>query len=58
MEKSVTVVPHNLIDPILIWPAHSSKGGVEVYFTGILARAIDKLKEEDPWLQEMKQYML
>jgi hypothetical protein len=54
--KPVSVIPHNLSDPILIWPAHPSKGGVEVYFSGILARTIGKLREGDSWLQEMKQY--
>jgi hypothetical protein len=56
--KPVTVIPHNLSDPILIWPAHPSRGGLEIYFSGILARTIGKLKEEDPWLQEMKHYGL
>ena len=54
--KPVSVIPHDLGDQVLIWPAHPKKGGVEVYFTGIPARIIRKLKEENPWLQEMKQY--
>jgi len=54
--KPLSVIPHDLGDQVLIWPAHPDKGGVEVYFSGTLASMIHKLKEEDPWLLEMKQY--
>jgi hypothetical protein len=54
--KPVSVIPHNLSDPVLIWPAPRAKGGVEVYFSGIPARRIRKLKEGDSWFQEMNQY--
>lgn len=54
--EPVSVIPHNLPDQVLIWPAPPAKGGVEVYFSGIPARIIRKLKEGDSWLQEMKRY--
>jgi len=54
--KPVSVIPHDLGDQVLIWPAHPDKGGVEVYFAGMPARIIHKLDECDPWLLEMKQY--
>lgn len=54
--KPVSIIPHNLSDQVLIWPAHPAKGGVEVYFSGIPARMIRKMKKDDPWFQEMKQY--
>lgn len=54
--KPMAVIPHDLSDQVLIWPAPPKKGGVEVYFSGIPARRIHKLKEGDPWLLEMKKY--
>jgi hypothetical protein len=54
--KPTTAIPHNLTDPILIWPAHPSKGGVEIYFSGILARTIKRLEEDDPWLKKLNQH--
>ena len=54
--KPVSIIPHNLSDQVLIWPAHPAKGGVEVYFSGVPARVIRKMNKEDPWFQEMKQY--
>jgi len=54
--KPVSVIPHNLLDQVLIWPAPPVKGGLEVYFSVILALRIRKLKEGDVWLQEMMQY--
>jgi NRPS condensation-like uncharacterized protein len=54
--KPVFVIPHDLGDQVLIWPAHPKKGGVEIYFAGMPARKIRKLKEGDAWLEEMKQY--
>ena len=54
--KPVSAIPHDLGDQVLIWPAHPNKGGIEIYFAGMPARRIRKLKEEDSWLWEMKQY--
>ncbi len=48
--KPEFVIPHDLLDQVVIWPAHPDKGRVEVYFSGIPARMIDKLKKEDSWL--------
>lgn len=53
--RPLSVIPHNLSDQILIWPA-TEKGGVEVYFSGPLAKKLKALKPTDPWLQEMKSY--
>jgi hypothetical protein len=44
------VIPHDLSDQVVIWPAHPDKGGVEVYFSGLPNRMINKLKKEDTWL--------
>ena len=54
--KPVSVIPHDLGDQVLIWPAHPNKGGIEIYFAGMPARRIQKLNEENSWIQEMKQY--
>ena len=54
--KPLSVIPHDLGDQVLIWPANPKKGGVEIYFAGMPARIIHKLDEGDPWLQEIKQY--
>jgi len=40
--KPQFVIPHNLYDQVVIWPAYPEKGGVEVYFSGIPARIIKK----------------
>ncbi|MBN1410371.1 MAG: hypothetical protein JW969_05970 [Spirochaetales bacterium] len=50
----VMVIPHNLYDPIVIWPAHPSKGGVEVYFSGQFAHKIMGLEEGNPWQVRLK----
>jgi hypothetical protein len=52
----VSVIPHDLGDQVLFWPAHPTKGGVEIYFAGMPAHIIHKLEKGDPWLLEMKQY--
>ena len=49
-------VPHDLADPVLIWPAHPSQGGVEVYFGGAFAHGIGRRKAGDDWLEEMRKY--
>lgn len=47
--RPVRVVPHNLGDPILLWPAPPDAGGIDLYFSGSLARAVARLGESDPW---------
>jgi hypothetical protein len=32
-------IPHLLPDPVFLWPAHPSKGGIDVYLSGVAARA-------------------
>ncbi|MFN2299106.1 MAG: acyltransferase [Anaerolineales bacterium] len=54
--RPVRAVPHDLADPILIWPAHPSQGGVEVYFGTIFARMIGRLRAGDPWMGAMREY--
>ena len=44
------VIPHDLMDQVVIWPAHPDKGGVEVYFSGIPSQMISKQIKEDLWL--------
>lgn len=52
------VIPHNLSNhQMLIWPASSNiNDGVEIYFSGLFAHLISKLKKDDPWLLEMKKF--
>lgn len=52
------VIPHNLTShQMLIWPVSSSlNDGVEIYFSGLFAHMINKLKKGDPWLLEMKKF--
>lgn len=33
------VIPHDLPDPYLVWPAPPDRGGLELYLTGVAARA-------------------
>jgi len=44
--QSQFVIHHILYDQVVIWPARPDKGGVEVYFSGIPAWMIQKLKIE------------
>lgn len=46
-----TVIPHDLPDPVLFWPAPPEKGGAEIYFTGMLARSIKSLPSDSRWLE-------
>lgn len=52
--RPLRVVPHNLGDAILFWPAPPSVGGFELYFSGTLARAVKALKDTDPWWSELR----
>jgi len=54
--KAILVIPHNLSDQVIIWPASPEKGGVEIYFSGIPNHIIKKLGKDDPWLREMGEY--
>ncbi len=50
----VRVIPHNLSDPILIWPAPPDAGGLEIYLTGALARAAKGRPPQDDWWRQMR----
>lgn len=54
--RPVYVIPHNLPDPVLFWPAPPDQGGIDVYFTGVLARAVKKLDRNDSWWKELRQF--
>ena len=41
--KPVKVIPHDLHDQVVIWPAPPAIGGVEVYFSGIPIRYVNLL---------------
>jgi hypothetical protein len=49
-------IPHNLPDPVLIWPAPPTRGGVDVFFTGVAARAVQRLEASHPWWSELHQF--
>lgn len=44
--EPVRVIPHDLGDQIVVWPAPPAKGGVAVYFTGIPTRYLRGLQED------------
>ena len=50
------VIPHDLPDPIVIWPANKDKNGIELYFSGVFAKKIKSLKSDDPWFKEIEQF--
>lgn len=50
--KPVLAIPPDLPNPILIWPAPPWKGGIEVYFSGVLAHVARKLKGRENRLQK------
>jgi hypothetical protein len=50
------VVPHDLPDPVLVWPAPPSTGGVEAYLTGRQAHALRRLDPGDPWWAEATRF--
>lgn len=54
--RPVRVVPHNLGDPILLWPAPPDVGGIELYFSGTLARAVGRLGKSDPWWEALRRF--
>ncbi len=43
--KPIKVIPHNLLDQVLIWPAPPTRGGVEVYFSGVPNRYMAQLED-------------
>jgi hypothetical protein len=43
--KPVRVIPHDLHDQVVIWPAPPGKDGVEVYFSGIPTRYVQRLQD-------------
>jgi hypothetical protein len=54
--RPIRAIPHNLGDPILVWPAPPPAGGLELYFSGWLARAVRRLAGDDPWWMELRRY--
>lgn len=43
--EPVRVIPHDLGDQIVIWPAPPAKSGVEIYFSGIPTRYVHSLQD-------------
>ena len=54
--RPIRAIPHNLGDSILLWPAPPPEGGLELYFSGWLARALQRLAVDDPWWAELRRY--
>jgi hypothetical protein len=44
--EPVRVIPHDLGDQIVVWPAPPARGGVAVYFTGIPTRYLRGLQDD------------
>jgi len=42
----VKVIPHNLQDQVVIWPASPADGGVELYFAGVPIRYVNELEAD------------
>ena len=43
--KPIKVIPHDLLDQVVFWPSPPNKGGMEVYFSGVPNRYIEKLED-------------
>ena len=54
--RPVLAIPHDLPDPVLIWPAPPGTGGVEVFLTGRMARAAARPDAGDPWWKELRSF--
>jgi hypothetical protein len=54
--RPIRAVPHNLGDPIVVWPAPPAVGGLELYFSGALARSVGRVDKADPWWAELKRF--
>jgi hypothetical protein len=54
--RPVRVIPHNLGDQIVVWPAPPSVGGVELYFSGPLARAVARAGNAGAWWTELRRF--
>jgi shikimate O-hydroxycinnamoyltransferase len=54
--RPLLAIPHDLPDPVLIWPAPPDVGGVEVYLTGRMARALRGRAPGDDWWAEMTRF--
>jgi len=49
-------MPFDLPDPVLIWPAPPGRDGVEVYFTGVAARAVARQPLDGEWWRRMRRF--
>ncbi|HEX5048585.1 MAG TPA: acyltransferase [Gammaproteobacteria bacterium] len=54
--RPVRAIPHNLGDQIVVWPAPPASGGLELYFSGPLARAVARVSESDAWWAELRRF--
>jgi hypothetical protein len=54
--RPVRVVPHDLPDPVLIWPAPPDSGGLEVFLTGRQALALRRHPPGDGWWEELLRF--
>jgi hypothetical protein len=52
----VRAIPHNLGDQIVLWPAPPAAGGLELYFSGPLARAVARSAASDAWWTELRRF--
>ncbi|MCB9639970.1 MAG: hypothetical protein H6727_13835 [Myxococcales bacterium] len=55
-QTPLCVIPHNLPDPVVFWPAPPNQGGIEVYLTGAFARALKARRPDDPWWEALYAY--
>ncbi len=52
--RPVRAIPHDLPDPFLLWPAPPDQGGIEVYLTGVAARAAARQPPDGDWWTELR----
>ncbi len=51
--RPVLAIPHDLPDPVLLWPGPPGRGGVELYLTGRPDTATRALAADDPWWDQL-----
>ena len=51
------VIPHNLPDPVFIWPRPPATGGVDIYFNAVAARQYRRIDKDHPFITKLPELM-
>lgn len=54
--RPVRAIPHNLGDPIVLWPAPPSTGGLDLYFSGRLEQALTTGGHDQAWQTALRRF--